>query len=176
MKTVINIVYAITLIGVVNAHAQTCNENVAPTNPVERFIDNGDGTVSDKHTGLIWMRCSLGQAWDGATCTGGASEYTWQQALQAAEGYTFAGSSAWRMPNRKQLQSIVERSCYDPAINLTVFPQTPDVDGKYWTSSPDTIDDITNSAWIVSFKYGNNYKKGSISLQGQVRLVRSGGN
>ena len=169
MKAVINIAFAITLLGVINVHAQTCNDNTTPTTPNERFIDNGDGTVSDKNTGLIWMRCSLGQTWDGATCSGAALEYTWQQALQASDGYTYSGSSAWRVPDIHQLRSIAEWSCVDPAINIAIFPQTPA--SLFWASSPSRNYGI--NAWEVSFLQGNdNFTNKNNGLY--LRLVRPG--
>ena len=168
MKTVINIMLAIILLGVVNVHARTCNDNITPTTPDERFIDNGDGTVTDKYAGLIWMRCSLGQTWNGSTCTGNVRQYTWRQALQVAAGYNFAGSSAWRVPDIKQLPSIIESSCYEPAINLTIFPQTPDIN-SYWTSSP-TVNN-NDSAWSINFAFGYDMG-GHKTNRHSVRLVR----
>ena len=153
--------------------AQTCIiDKVIPTTPDERFIDRGDGSVQDKHTGLIWMRCSLGQVWDGATCSGTAAVYTWQQALQEAAGYTFAGSSTWRLPNVNELKSIVEKACYDPAINLTAFPATPSA--PFWTASP--LAPGYDYAWIVSFNYGNAYGGHKNSSSYFVRLVRPDSN
>ena len=80
--------------------------------------------MTDTRTGLIWMRCSLGQMWDGAACSGTANTYTWQAALQAAfeinsgasnddgDGLAgFANETDWRLPNRNELESIVERRC-----------------------------------------------------------------
>ena len=169
MKILINFVLAITMLGVMNVHALTCRDNITQTTPSENFIDNDNGTVTDIRTGLIWMRCSLGQTWDGATCTGTALQYTWQQALQVAAGYTFAGSSTWRVPDRNQLQSIVENSCIEPAINLEIFPQTPD-ESIYWTSS--LYAPNGSMAWHENFRFGrswNEYK----STSSYVRLVRS---
>ncbi len=176
MKAVIKIVLIVTLLwgGVVIAvHAQTCNQNIIPTTPGEHFIDNGDGTVTDIRTGLIWMRCSLGQIWDGATCAGTAATYTWQQALQVAAGYTYAGSSAWRVPDKKQLRSIVERACYEPAINLDIFPQMPDV-GRYWTSSTDNDYVLNGYALIVYFVNSNSMPSRLVNMDSNeyVRLVR----
>jgi hypothetical protein len=101
--------------------------------------------------------------------TGTANVYDWQQALEAPDGYSFAGYSDWRLPNIKELSSIIEQRCYNPAINLSVFPATP---GSYfWSSSPDA--DGSEVAWNVDFGYGyadNNLRNFNL----HVRLVRSG--
>jgi hypothetical protein len=43
---------------------------VSPALAAKTYSDNGDGTVTDPTTGLTWMRCSMGQTWNGTTCTG----------------------------------------------------------------------------------------------------------
>lgn len=107
--------------------AKTCKyDSIAATAPASRFTDNGDGTVTDKATGLQWKRCSEGQTWGASTgCTGTATRHGWQQALQLADVATYAGKDDWRVPNVKELASIVELACYDPAIDLQSFPGTP---------------------------------------------------
>ena len=142
------------------AVAQTCNDAIPASTPDSRFIVNGN-EVTDTVTGLIWQSCSLGQT--GSDCSGGsASGYTWKEALEAA-------SPPWRLPNINELNSIVEEKCSYPAINLTVFPNTPS--SNYWLASPDAY--ISDSAWYVGFGYGysSNHNK-SDNLQ--VRLVRGG--
>jgi hypothetical protein len=64
------------------------------------FVDNSDGTVTDTSTGLMWQQ---------ATASG---TYTWEQALTYCENLTLpaGGYSDWRMPNRNELQSIVDYS------------------------------------------------------------------
>jgi len=95
------------------AAAQTCKyDSIPATAPASRFTDNGDGTVTDKTTGLQWQRCSQGQTWSGGTCAGTATGHTWQAALQLADVATYAGRSDWRLPNIKELASIVEQACY----------------------------------------------------------------
>lgn len=152
-----------------NARAQTCKDNITLTTPDSRFTVTGDGTVKDKQTGLIWMRCVLGQTLDGTICIGNAATYTWQQALQAADQYSFIGNSDWRVPNVKELASIVEEACYEPAINQVVFPATPF--GWSWTSSPDVNNN--DYAWLVSFGNGYSNGSGNNSRNFYVRLVRS---
>jgi hypothetical protein len=142
---------------------------VPATTPDSRFSDNGDGTVTDIKTGLVWKRCSEGQVWDGTTCAGTESNYTWQTALQAGVASAFAGKSDWRLPNIKELGSIVERQCFDPAINAIVFPNTPS--SSFWSGSP--CAGASNDAWLVDFVGGNDFNAYK-SYFSYVRLVRGG--
>jgi hypothetical protein len=137
--------------------------------PVSHFSDNLDGTVTDQATGLQWKRCSEGQTWSGGTCTGTASTHTWQQALRLADGASYAGHGDWRLPNIKELSSIVERACYEPAIDLAVFPATPS--NYFWSASPDAYNSF--NAWNVTFytAFDGNLSK---SNNYHVRLVRGG--
>lgn len=75
-----------------------------------KLVDNGDGTITDNATGLMWQQTDDGEARD------------WQEALAYAESSTQAGYSDWRLPNAKELQSIVDysrspESSQSPAIN-----------------------------------------------------------
>jgi hypothetical protein len=146
-----------------------CNGTVPATTPDSRFSDNGDGTVTDIKTGLVWKRCSEGQNWDGATCTGTATTMNWQGALQAGATSTFAAKNDWRLPNSKELGSIVERQCVNPSINSIIFPNTPSP--YFWSGSPYAGD--SNFAWYVYFYYGYD-SYGDRSGYGDVRLVRGG--
>lgn len=121
------------------AMAQTCKpESIAPTQPAGQFLDNGDGTVTDIVNGLMWTKCSLGQIYKNGICTGTPTHVdTWQVALVTAEGWKqYANSTGWRLPNIKELGSLVERSCVAPAINLSVFPSTPSA--AYWSNTFDS--------------------------------------
>jgi len=81
----------------------------SPAMAAKTYTDNGDGTVTDPTTGLQWMRCSMGQTWDGvnSTCTGTASTYTFDQANALTGTVTFAGQSDWRVPTIQELQTIL---------------------------------------------------------------------
>ncbi|MEV3830765.1 MULTISPECIES: Lcl C-terminal domain-containing protein [Aeromonas] len=146
------------------------NAAITASTPSADFTDNGDGTVTHHTTGLIWQRCSLGQSWDDASCSGAASTFNWWQALQQAQQNTFAGHSDWRLPNKNELASIVEYRCYGPAINSQQFPNTPL--GWYWSSSHYAFN--SSNAWDVNFEggYVNYDSKGNGGLR--VRLVRAG--
>lgn len=150
------------------AIAQTCLSGAVPTTPDANFVDNADGTVTDVTTGLMWMQCSIGQTWVAGTCTGDASELTWQQALKFAHGYQFANYDGWRVPNIKELASITELQCVRPSVNETFFPST--LSDDYWTSTPSPID--LERAWVVAFFNSSNSLKDK-NLFVFTRLVRT---
>ena len=150
------------------ASAQTCRDDIPATAPDSRFTDNGNGTVTDAATGLMWKQCAEGQSGVGCT-SGSAVAFTWQQALVAAGAADFAGHTDWRLPNRNELESLVERRCYDPAINAGYFANTPS--SWFWSSSPYAY--YANDAWVVNFygsAVGNDFKSSAYP----VRLVRAG--
>ncbi|WLE97794.1 MAG: DUF1566 domain-containing protein [Candidatus Electrothrix communis] len=123
--------------------------------------DNGDGTVTDMTTGLTWRQCLEGLT--GGSCDDlgtTADTKTWSDAVDMGDG-------TWRVPNVKELQSIVDESAKDPAINTTCFPNTPT--GYVWSSSPYAADGTRS--WIVSFSNG---QAGAVARTGayNVRLVR----
>ena len=153
--------------------AQTCKpESIPASTPNSQLQDNGDGTITDTKTGLIWKRCLEGQS--GSDCASGSAEaFTWQQALQRAQTVNssggFAGFSDWRLPTIKELSSLVEHQCVDPAINLTRFPNASS-DGL-WSSS--AVAGNTEYAWSVGFSDGNAFWDYEGNLN-RLRLVRSG--
>ena len=163
--------------------AVTCgSENAAEdeTTPSADFADNGDGTITHNTTGLVWMRCSLGQSWSGTSCTGTASAITWQQALNTVADVNsgvsdadgdgqpgFAYRTDWRLPQKRELESIVERHCWSPAINAMPFPGTPS--SWFWSSSP--YDQNPDYAWAVYFRSGAS-GPGIKTFPSRVRLVR----
>ena len=151
-----------------NLSAQTIKDYIRNDWPDDRYQVHGNGTVTDTVTGLMWMQCSLGQD-PNDNCSGGATEHNWQAALEAAEDHTFATYSDWRLPNIKELSSLAARDRYDPAINSTVFPNTPS--DLYWSASPNA--DSSNDAWRLDVYNGyDDYDNRSDN--GHVRLVRSG--
>lgn len=110
---------------------------------VNDFVDNGDGTVTDKAAGLMWMQVDSGTLKAGQNRDG---RMNWVQALEWANNLEYAGHSDWRLPNAKELQSIVDYT-RAPAVTGSaaidpVFTATPvkDPEGKtnyanYWTGT-----------------------------------------
>ncbi len=150
--------------------AQTCNDHITASTPDSRFTTTPD-TVTDSKTSLMWMRCSLGQSGGGCS-TGNATEYNWQQALESVattNATSPGGYNDWRLPNIKELASIVEVKCYNPAINTNVFPNTTLGSNSYWSSSPHADDN--SRAWHVYFSNGINTISNKTNSY-YVRLVR----
>lgn len=150
----------------------SCPSSISSTTPDSRYQDHGDDTVTDLQTGLMWQKCSLGK--NGPKCeTGSLTAFTWNQALQQGEDQNssggFAGYSDWRLPNVNELESLVEEACYNPAINVALFPSTPGL--TYWSSSP--YANGLSSAWGVDFDGGYSYNDNRGYVR-YVRLVRSG--
>lgn len=115
------------------------------------FFDNGDGTITDLATGLMWQKSDSQEGMD------------WKEALKHAENLDLAGHDDWRLPNSKELQSIVD---YSRSVQTTqsaaidpVFETTPieDPEGKlqfpyFWTGTTH-LDGRNpyNSAAYISF-------------------------
>lgn len=155
--------------------AQTCDKSsIEESTPTARFNLNADGTVVDKETGITWMRCALGQKWNGDTCVGNADKYNWQEAMETVakmNKIAYGGHTDWRVPYVPELASIVERQCFNPRVNLTVFPATPLL--AFWTGMekmgrPDV-------AYILDFDQGN-AAPSEKTFKGAVRVMHDGPN
>ena len=150
---------------------QLC-DGESETSPTSRFtINNGDAFVVDSITGLAWARCVVGQSWnsDSKTCEGEALRLTWKEALQQANSLVIDSRTDWRVPNIKELATIVERKCVSPAKNLVVFPGAPD--GRYWSSTPNTSASAMTESWAVGFYNGRIDSQDKMS-DFYVRMVR----
>ena len=172
MKTLRHLLFVLAiplLTGWSAAQALICTDpTIAPSNPDSFYTINGDGTVTDTRNGLMWRRCAEGQS--GSTCSGSATSLSWSAALKLATTSAFADYSDWRLPNIKELASLVEECHYGSAINEHIFPATPS--SYFWSGSPDA-DRNSNFVWFVSFDNGVVHKHPSKYVY-SVRLVRGG--
>ena len=125
-------------------------------------MNNGDGTVTDTSTGLMWQK------------TGSSTEMTWEQALAYCESLEVnatenpGGYSGWRLPTIKELVSLADFSRYNPTINTTYFRNT--VSSFYWSSTTNAGNPYY--AWGVDFDYG--YDGSNNIGYNYVRAVRGG--
>jgi len=124
----------------------------------EKLIDNGNGTVTDLSTGLMWQQ---------ATAPG---SHSWQNALSYCEDLSLGGYTDWRLPTIKELDSIVDLKQQLPAIDIDYFPDT-DSNEFYWTST--TYQRNAEYGYRIYFDYGGDgfFNK---TDGGRVRAVRGG--
>ena len=152
-------------------YAQQCDNERTATSPDNHFIINGNGTVKDRVSGLMWMRCALGQQWRDQRCAFNHHGYTFVEAREAVSEFNsaggFSGYRDWRLPDMKELMTIVELRCEDPAINSHAFPDAS-VTG-YWSSQRDP--DYSDGAMLIHLLNGRSYM-GNINGAWAVRLVR----
>ena len=122
---------------------------------LEGYVDNGDSTVTDTVTGLMWQQLVQ------------ATTYSWVQALSYCPTLTLVGYSDWRLPSVIELESIVDLGQPSPSINGTYFPSTPP---KYfWSATQDASS--PSQAWFVDFRTGTTYFSG-VSGSNPIRCVR----
>ncbi len=107
-----------------------------------RFVDNGNGTVTDNCTGLMWQQ-DTADVRDPISNT-----LVWCDAIEYCDKLFFAGYDDWRLPNARELQSIVDYGRQEPAID-PVFAALPQY---YWSST--TYLQGNNDAWGVGFNVG----------------------
>jgi hypothetical protein len=101
------------------------------------YADNGDGTITDKVTGLMWQKVDNGES-------------TWENAATRAGSVTTGGFTDWRLPTPTELFSIVNHNLGNPAaLNPTFFPSHPAGAAEYWWSSDSYGADATK-VWCVN--------------------------
>ena len=119
----------------------------------EKFIDNGDGTILDKETGLMWAK------------KGSDRELNFKDAEKYCKGFDLAGHKDWRLPTIKELISIIDYERRNPTID----PVFECKSSWYWSGTGYAGD--SGGAWYVYFG-GGGVGWGSRGYDGYVRPVR----
>ena len=127
------------------------------------FADNGDGTVTDHETDLMWVKDG-----NSAGCNYG-DHAQWPEAVDFCKNLTFAGYSDWRLPSRKELTSIVDKEEHNLSIDTNYFPNTHAA--QYWTSTKNLADG--DYAWSILFFYGGVPYYDMVNYYNYVRCVRN---
>ena len=111
---------------------------------VPTYVANGDGTVTDSSTGLVWQQTA-----PSSPCPAdGTAVCTWADAQTYCQKLSLgSGSPVWRLPTLPELFSLIE-SWNDPSIDPTAFPNAPEA--AFWTSTTA----FTSDAFVVYFNYG----------------------
>jgi cysteine-rich repeat protein len=147
------------------------------------YVDNGDGTITDSNTGLMWEKLDDNNV-------GGIHDwnylYTWDNAFAVKlatlnGGGGFAGHTDWRVPNLAEIESIRNLENVAPAVSAafntscmpgcTVTSCSCTQSSNYWSSSSYAFS--PSYAWYVDFNYGYDGAN-SKSTSNYVRAVRGG--
>jgi len=166
------------------AHGE-CHPNLIRQAPDSRYTLEfvGDmALVYDQQTELTWQRCKHGKQWNAnlGDCSDN-SGFNWGLRWSAAliAGLDIDNSSNiggtiqandWRVPNIKELASLVDTACFNPAINNVVFPNI--TAERFWSSTPNSAS--PNAVRIIEFDTGIVRGLGNGNETAAVRLVRSG--
>jgi len=138
------------------------------------------GMWRDPSTNMIWMRCSLGQTWNGSTCTGDAIRYSWDAAQEAVATLNgnggYGGYTDWIVPHIQDLSSLIvcsagtqsrdaipakggfnividadcAKTSVSPTLDPLVFPNTAD----FFYLSASSVLHWHDNVWVVSFNNG----------------------
>jgi hypothetical protein len=168
-------------IGIVEQCAGSGQDGELQRGLARAYVDNGDGTITDTSTGLMWEKIS-----DDGSVHDKDTQYTWAGAWSGKVGILnggsgFAGHTDWRLPNRVELLTLVDLSVANPAVsppfNTGCVPGCNGIgcsctsSNYYWSSS--TYQDGTWQAWYVAFYDG--YSSGANKQTAYwVRAVRGG--
>jgi len=127
--------------GVKSYHVRAVRNVTLPTILPNHFTDNGNGTITDNLTQLIWQKVPYSTA------------LTWEQALNYAVSLSLTGATDWRLPNIKELQSLNDESITNPSVNTTYFGT---IGVKNYWSSTTLLPNPNNltSAWIWNTQFG----------------------
>jgi hypothetical protein len=115
------------------------------------YINNGDGTVTDTVTSLMWQQ------------TAPTNAMSWEEALSYCEMLNIGNYSDWRLPTIKELRSLADYNRYNPAIDTTYFPDANS--SFYWSATTSSFS--TYGASEVNFYDGNDRSefKGRLPLR-----------
>ena len=143
----------------VAAHKVSADEQV--------FIER-DMFVLDLVQNIEWLRCSLGQVWDGNTCKGEIMKLNHDEIEQAILQANDQLGEGWRLPTSYELKNIVCKACIPPKIDLVLFPATSAE--PYWTGevNPHRKPNMYSINFYTGHRYGNFFPYQRLA----VRLVR----
>ena len=132
-----------------------------------RFVTKEHIVVDLEHQ-IEWLRCSVGQRWNGSECSGNIVNLSLEMVPKALEIANEQLGGGWRLPSKAELKSIVCKKCPSPKIDKEIFPNTDNA--PYWTGDQS----VFNSKFYVSvnFHTGFSFNRFSPIKELAVRLVR----
>lgn len=130
-----------------------------------RYVDNGNGTVTDTQTKLVWQ-----QPDDGTT-------KSWEEAITYCENLDLGSRVDWRLPNFRALQSLVDDTRVNPAMDPIFVGARWDLAAGYWSSTTffgTGATATTDLARAVEFANGNSSQDAKVNNYFYVRCVSGG--
>lgn len=136
-KNVWRIFCLLLLVGAVSgcdryADKPQCGPSLAQA-PMPDWQLDAQGMGIQAETGLRWFRCNAGERFVGGTCTGNALQLNLNDALAYVDDFSRASGRTWRLPTLKEMASLRQSRCHNPAIDTRVFPSVR-VD-HYWAAT-----------------------------------------
>ena len=135
-----------------------------------------DHLVIDLLHGVEWLRCSVGQTWDGSSCTGKVLSLDHAEIEQAIEQANQQLGGSWRLPSREELLGLICEACPqskidevpEARIDKVIFPATDPA--PYWTGEKNRLS--SRHFWAVNFYTGFSFGRFFPNQKLAVRLVR----
>ena len=124
--------------------------------------------VLDLKNNIYWLRCSVGQIWDNSQCQGKAIKLTMKEVMLAKKIAKRDLGGNWRLPTRKELESIVCKTCTKSKIDAKFFPNTPYE--PFWTGEKNGWS--KRFYWSVNFFTGHTFGRFPGKIPNFVRLVK----
>ena len=124
--------------------------------------------IIDLNSDVEWMRCSVGQQWNGLDCTGDIIRLNHEDIAKAIVIANEQLGGNWRLPDRKELEGLVCAICRDVKIDAVRFPQT--AAEPYWTGEVNGF--ASRHFWSVNFMTGYTYGRFFPQQELAVRLLR----
>ncbi len=165
---------ATSVIAAVFFFQQTVKAETPPQMVIEPMVTKSghflvrDHIVIDLQSGVEWMRCSVGQQWDGNSCAGAAVALNHDEIAKAIVIANEQLGPGWRLPSLAELEGLVCETCAPVKVELDSFPNT--MAEPYWTGEVNSF--ASRHIWSVNFMTGHTYGRFFPTQRILVRLVR----
>lgn len=132
------------------------------------YIDKGYYVI-DLKLKVEWLKCSIGQKWNNDKCEGKPIKLNLEEAEEIKILVKEKLGGNWRLPKRKELESLICKKCEATKINSEIFPNTPAE--PFWTSQRNWWS--PRFFWSVNFFTGHSYGRFVPEKKLYIRLVKS---
>ena len=132
-----------------------------------RFLSKGH-LVVDLQNGVEWLRCTVGQSYIDGTCAGEVIQFRFDEISEITKLANKELGGNWRLPTKKELSSLICKTCPAPKIDQKIFPLTSSE--PYWTGQKNWFS--SKMYWSINFMTGYSYSHSFAEKPLAVRLVR----